>query len=111
MLNQTPSISSRGVHTSRNSCRYVGRLSICAVTVQWTVMCCPAMFAMMRSYVAGFRRTSCSGCSPSMDTTTCTRSEEHTSELQSPVHLVCRLLLEKKKHKQYCLNHSSSHAS
>src|SRR5438876_1818261 len=27
----------------------------------------------------------------------CDRSEEHTSELQSPVHLVCRLLLEKKK--------------
>src|SRR5690348_17955669 len=27
---------------------------------------------------------------------TATRSEEHTSELQSPVHLVCRLLLEKK---------------
>src|SRR5690348_10349007 len=27
----------------------------------------------------------------------CARSEEHTSELQSPVHLVCRLLLEKKK--------------
>src|SRR6266487_6478801 len=26
-----------------------------------------------------------------------TRSEEHTSELQSPVHIVCRLLLEKKK--------------
>src|SRR5690348_18514506 len=25
------------------------------------------------------------------------RSEEHTSELQSPVHLVCRLLLEKKQ--------------
>src|SRR5690348_18170565 len=28
------------------------------------------------------------------------RSEEHTSELQSPVHLVCRLLLEKKKNSQ-----------
>src|SRR5258708_34654126 len=28
------------------------------------------------------------------------RSEEHTSELQSPDHLVCRLLLEKKK--RYC---------
>src|SRR5690348_17837195 len=28
------------------------------------------------------------------------RSEEHTSELQSPVHLVCRLLLEKKKKKE-----------
>src|SRR5256885_5783405 len=31
-------------------------------------------------------------------TTACTRSEEHTSELQSPCNLVCRLLLEKKKH-------------
>src|SRR5690348_17843708 len=30
---------------------------------------------------------------------TSNRSEEHTSELQSPVHLVCRLLLEKKKKK------------
>src|SRR5690348_2334487 len=29
------------------------------------------------------------------------RSEEHTSELQSPVHLVCRLLLEKKKKNKY----------
>src|SRR5438552_11183307 len=28
------------------------------------------------------------------------RSEEHTSELQSPDHLVCRLLLEKKKNEQ-----------
>src|SRR5437763_2047650 len=27
----------------------------------------------------------------------CSRSEEHTSELQSPMYLVCRLLLEKKK--------------
>src|SRR5262245_62411143 len=36
------------------------------------------------------------------------RSEEHTSELQSLRHIVCRLLLEKKKkiyfHKQYKLN-------
>src|SRR2546429_3430480 len=29
----------------------------------------------------------------------CERSEEHTSELQSRLHLVCRLLLEKKKKK------------
>src|SRR5207244_11696060 len=29
----------------------------------------------------------------------CSRSEEHTSELQSPDHLVCRLLLEKKNKK------------
>src|SRR5690348_17822924 len=32
------------------------------------------------------------------------RSEEHTSELQSPVHLVCRLLLEKKKKKKKSMN-------
>src|SRR5438876_3701708 len=30
------------------------------------------------------------------------RSEVHTSELQSPVHLVCRLLLEKKKERHLC---------
>src|SRR5258708_28511052 len=35
------------------------------------------------------------------------RSEEHTSELQSPDHLVCRLLLEKKK-KEYRHRHSTS---
>src|SRR5438876_5619598 len=33
------------------------------------------------------------------------RSEEHTSELQSPVHLVCRLLLEKKKQEQNLKSH------
>src|SRR5687768_17990124 len=33
------------------------------------------------------------------------RSEEHTSELQSRLHLVCRLLLEKKKKKQSILTH------
>src|SRR2546422_7599161 len=32
------------------------------------------------------------------------RSEEHTSELQSRLHLVCRLLLEKKKNKQCVRN-------
>src|SRR5690348_17798478 len=34
------------------------------------------------------------------------RSEEHTSELQSPVHLVCRLLLEKKN----CIRPSGTRA-
>src|SRR2546422_4370590 len=32
------------------------------------------------------------------------RSEEHTSELQSRLHLVCRLLLEKKKKKKHNIN-------
>src|SRR5256885_11746008 len=37
------------------------------------------------------------------------RSEEHTSELQSPCNLVCRLLLEKKKNKhQYLLAHTTT---
>src|SRR5690348_18171962 len=36
-----------------------------------------------------------------------TRSEEHTSELQSPVHLVCRLLLEKKKNTTHDPTHQS----
>src|SRR5437764_11747641 len=31
------------------------------------------------------------------------RSEEHTSELQSPMYLVCRLLLEKKKNKRVAI--------
>src|SRR5260370_28490499 len=32
------------------------------------------------------------------------RSEEHTSELQSHLNLVCRLLLEKKKYNQHIIN-------
>src|SRR5438045_7594846 len=35
--------------------------------------------------------------------TSCVRSEEHTSELQSLRHLVCRLLLEKKKMNRYIM--------
>src|SRR2546426_9074507 len=41
------------------------------------------------------------------------RSEEHTSELQSPCNLVCRLLLEKKKKnncKYYNLTHNHVHS-
>src|SRR3712207_8122273 len=37
-----------------------------------------------------------------------TRSEEHTSELQSRQYLVCRLLLEKKKKTRYRIGHLSS---
>src|SRR5437879_11574069 len=43
-------------------------------------------------------RASCSSCSAMTMGTA--RSEEHTSELQSPMYLVCRLLLEKKKKKK-----------
>src|SRR2546426_1677835 len=44
---------------------------------------------LLRRTAAASRRKSGSKCS--------SRSEEHTSELQSPCNLVCRLLLEKKK--------------
>src|SRR5438552_9059811 len=41
----------------------------------------------------------------------CRRSEEHTSELQSPDHLVCRLLLEKKKKKIHERTYYYTHPS
>src|SRR5258708_12391726 len=41
------------------------------------------------------------GSRPPRDSRCRPRSEEHTSELQSPDHLVCRLLLEKKKDSTY----------
>src|SRR2546422_4684943 len=48
-----------------------------------------------RATRGGGRRRRRAGGAPSP--TLGTRSEEHTSELQSRLHLVCRLLLEKKK--------------
>src|SRR5256885_12438185 len=57
--------------------------------------------SICRCSTPGTPACSSSRCSPS---TFCgsagRRSEEHTSELQSPCNLVCRLLLEKKKNKK-----------
>src|SRR2546422_7504723 len=53
----------------------------------------PVNVARMRSHV------SASITSHKWPVVARTRSEEHTSELQSRLHLVCRLLLEKKKKK------------
>src|SRR2546429_7360406 len=53
-----------------------------------------SLLMSMTSAVASLR--SISLMRPSMNPC-CSRSEEHTSELQSRLHLVCRLLLEKKK--------------
>src|SRR2546429_7179316 len=44
------------------------------------------------------------GCTPSSGRCS-SRSEEHTSELQSRLHLVCRLLLEKKKKNHHVHQH------
>src|SRR5256885_4887517 len=48
----------------------------------------PGRFFMVRA-----EKSTCCECGQTL------RSEEHTSELQSPCNLVCRLLLEKKKYK------------
>src|SRR6478735_7333279 len=51
-----------------------------------------------RTVASARRLGSITGCGPlSSEPADTTRSEEHTSELQSPCNLVCRLLLEKKK--------------
>src|SRR5256885_8826411 len=55
--------------------------------------------------------TRCPQCRPPCGLVDDTRSEEHTSELQSPCNLVCRLLLEKKKKKTQRSNFISFHLS
>src|SRR5437879_10978230 len=61
-----------------------------------------ASFAMTRKIPPCVRSASSISSSASACCTTSKtlRSEEHTSELQSPMYLVCRLLLEKKKKKK-----------
>src|SRR5258708_13896931 len=66
----------------------------------------PAIRGSTLSAAASSQRDS-AGCVPISSRTAAgagagVRSEEHTSELQSPDHLVCRLLLEKKKQTQQC---------
>src|SRR5437870_6565130 len=51
---------------------------------------------------------SCPICVQTLDLWTSVRSEEHTSELQSRGHLVCRLLLEKKKKKNHTTEHKQT---
>src|SRR5882724_10745244 len=58
---------------------------------------------LFRSILAGAPKRS-GTVSMTLGSRSCLRSEEHTSELQSLRHLVCRLLLEKKKNKT---SHSS----
>src|SRR5687768_17771390 len=53
-----------------------------------------------RERIRSFRKSR-----PKRSASTSTRSEEHTSELQSRLHLVCRLLLEKKKKKKKYRNY------
>src|SRR5258708_24198760 len=58
-----------------------------------------ATLVVLRKSPCGFNvgRRAIVGLENTFPKESCDRSEEHTSELQSPDHLVCRLLLEKKK--------------
>src|SRR5438552_8136269 len=59
----------------------------------------PICGAAEKPYSRRSHGRACSRSGSATDSNT-RRSEEHTSELQSPDHLVCRLLLEKKKKQQ-----------
>src|SRR2546429_5413960 len=77
--------------------------------VETSVRAVPAMLPLMVLPVAGGQKTSvptvnsacvmyCTVIDEASPAPSTTRSEEHTSELQSRLHLVCRLLPEKKNH-------------
>src|SRR5207244_6220784 len=67
-----------------------GRAVRAAGPVTWLALNKPVGYVVSRGDPEG--RQTVYGLLPNV------RSEEHTSELQSPDHLVCRLLLEKKNH-------------
>src|SRR2546425_8337889 len=69
-----------------------GFLSSCLVTASLVLVSCTRE-SPLPTESPSLAATSSSSCSPDD-----IRSEEHTSELQSLAYLVCRLLLEKKKH-------------
>src|SRR5690348_17886023 len=85
------------------------RSTLFPYTTLFRSSCNPVVSSEMRLQSVAISRLACMRlprskalgivCLMQRGTWTCpeARSEEHTSELQSPVHLVCRLLLEKKK--------------
>src|SRR5256885_7378537 len=80
-----------------------------ATTEIYTLSLHDALPIWARRFAASPRRTrrwSSAGISKPASSSSPGRSEEHTSELQSPCNLVCRLLLEKKK--QVIIHHDSS---
>src|SRR2546430_6914892 len=84
---------------------YTNALPICA-SCQYrlaVVVVSDSATAFLSCTLACASKTAASRCAPSRSnrsSSQATRSEEHTSELQSQSNLVCRLLLEKKKKKR-----------
>src|SRR2546422_6906648 len=82
----------------------------------YTTLFRSSLFARMRKWLSSVTGMVCSSCTAHYAkerSTLCApqekpRSEEHTSELQSRLHLVCRLLLEKKKNTNP-YNHITNH--
>src|SRR2546422_7659677 len=70
--------------------------SVLGIAASGTTPFVRAALARAQTIGAATGLLSCSD-PPKLLAETCDRSEEHTSELQSRLHLVCRLLLEKKK--------------
>src|SRR5688500_19295633 len=71
-----------------------------ALPISPAISCCQSPWHAVRS-----------STSRSADPARQARSEEHTSELQSPCNLVCRLLLEKKKMANYDQPKPTEHSS
>src|SRR5437879_9729084 len=80
-----------------------GQPSITVLDECWFLLDSPALAPeVVQLYrTARKRNSSVWGISQTVEDFVGTRSEEHTSELQSPMYLVCRLLLEKKKNRRY----------
>src|SRR2546422_11752306 len=72
------------------------RSTLFPYTTLFRSICCSNASMALRS-VASRRSPAYGPAALNSCCASCTRSEEHTSELQSRLHLVCRLLLEKKK--------------
>src|SRR5690554_7361054 len=87
----TPNNDENGLRTPKRG-RY---LKLC---LQWHwISSALAVFGMMLFSVTGITLNHAGQIASIPEVTLIERSEEHTSELQSRPHLVCRLLLEKKK--------------
>src|SRR5437879_11459251 len=75
-------------------CRYASALHFHRAAAEPNLVARQVVLAVGGQQLA---RRRCVGRHEFSNWTGWTRSEEHTSELQSPMYLVCRLLLEKKK--------------
>src|SRR2546425_2473057 len=94
-----PSLAASGMYapsTSRSSAPITGMLTAFVTRPPSSAAAtCSAMITPARSCASSVEAARCG-----VTTTLSSRSEEHTSELQSLAYLVCRLLLEKKKNKK-----------